>query len=353
MTGARYDRYGLTGNPFRDLTSEGLSDVEFSHVNLGFDEALRTIKEEVFDKENRAFVVVTGGHGAGKTERLLLAAAEGKARKALVAYVDIPAKAGDTLHAIADAIARASGFGGFAKVFTAPAWFRGISSVAGSKDAAADPVATGKAIGAALNGGAPALLLLNDLHNLVAAADADRVARALQEAADALRPGTLVMFGSYPNYLEWITKRSPALASRINRTFVIPTLNPTEAGLLLAKKLLAKRIVEELDPLYPFDRASVAALTEAARGNPRRLLEIADLALEYGIERRLYRVDADAVKAVLARVPSASSATGVGTDAPPTMAAARSVGVGPAVTKPRLGTSATAFPKPSTDRDGT
>jgi len=37
-----YDRYGLTGNPFRDLSNESIEDVELFHVNLPVDEVLRT-----------------------------------------------------------------------------------------------------------------------------------------------------------------------------------------------------------------------------------------------------------------------------------------------------------------------
>ena len=84
MPGASYERYGLTSNPFRDLASESLDDVEVYHVNLDVDRTLDTIKQEVLEKENRAAVALVGLHGAGKTERLLVAQSEGKERKAFV-----------------------------------------------------------------------------------------------------------------------------------------------------------------------------------------------------------------------------------------------------------------------------
>jgi len=76
-------------------------------------------------------------------------------------------------------------------------------------------------------------------------------------------------------------------------------LTNEEAGLLLAKKLLAKRVVENLEPLYPFDRASVAFLNGRAAGNPRNLLKLADLALERAVGLRAYRVDESLAEAAL------------------------------------------------------
>ncbi len=113
-----------------------------------------------------------------------------------------------------------------------------------------------------------------------------------------MKPGVLIMFVCYPSYLAWLTVNLAPFASRINRSFRLPGLTTDEASLLLAKKMLPKRLVEDLDPIYPFDRESVAALNEAAGGNPRRLLELADLAIEFGVAHRLYRVDTNVVRVV-------------------------------------------------------
>ena len=309
MTGASFERYGLTSNPFRDLASESLDDVEIFHVNLQVDETLRTIKDEVFEKENRAFVAISGSHGAGKTERLLLAASEGRQRKAFVVYYDITAKTSWILKGLAEQFLAAVKESGRAKTFTTPRWQRDLSSLQGTKDHAYDAVAAGKAIAAALNENAPSLLLLNDLHHLTAPGEVDAFLRTLQEVADAIRPGVLVMFGCYPPYLEAVSKNRAAFASRLNRTFHLPSLSVDEAALLLAKKLLAKRLVEDLDPLYPFDQETIAFLNEASLGNPRRLLELADLAIAFGVEHRSYRVDIDVARSALAAAKTVAGPT--------------------------------------------
>lgn len=331
MTTGTYDRYGLTSNPFRDLASESLSDVEIYHVRMRIDDSLATIKDEVLEKENRAVVALVGPLGAGKTQRLLLAAAEAKDRTAFVVYFEVTQKAAWVLKGLAQEIQKTSQLGGLSKTFASPGWYREIGALVARKDTGYDPVAAGKAIARALNENAPAFLLLNDLHNLTSTTEAVVFARTIQEIADSIRPGVLVMFGAYPVYLEALTRAQPALVSRINRTFHLQALTDEEAGLLLAKKLLAKRLVEELDALFPFEPEAVGLLNRAVGGNPRRLLEIADRALEYGVEHRSYRIDAEVAQAVLASRPAAVAIAAASVPGePPTVRPGPAHSLGPA-----------------------
>jgi hypothetical protein len=294
-----YERYGLVSNPFRDLASESLDDVELFHVNLELDRLLETMREEVFAKENRAVVALVGLHGAGKTERLLLTAAEAKSRKAFVVYFDVTTKTAWVTKGVAAAVVASAHLGGFKQLFSAPKWFRDILAVQKAKDTVYDPVRTGRAIAAALNANTPAFLLLNDLHNLAATKERLLFVKTLQEIIDGIKPGVMIMFGAFPSFMLQLAREQTPLTSRINRTIVLPRLSPDEATLLIAKKLLAKRIVEGLDPLYPFDKDVVTKLNLIAFGNPRRLLELADAALEYGAAHRSYRVDEEILRTAL------------------------------------------------------
>jgi hypothetical protein len=294
-----YDRYGLTSNPFRELSSESLEDIEIFHVNLNVDDQLRSIREEVLAKDNRAVVAVVGGYGAGKTERMRVAEAEGREAGAFTVFLDVTATAPWVLRNIALGLLQAATDAKLAKTFSQPKWIPKIQKLAKIKDDKYDPIQAGRDIAEALTSTAPSFLLLNDLHNLTEAVEIDAFGKTLQEIFDAIRPGVMVMFGCYTNYLVWLIKNRPALASRINRAITLPKLSTEEAALLLAKKMLAKRLVEDLDPIFPFDREAVAELNSAASGNPRRLLEMADLAIEYGIEHRSYRVDVEVVRSVL------------------------------------------------------
>jgi hypothetical protein len=182
----------------------------------------------------------------------------------------------------------------------APAWLRSLTSIAKSKGEAYDPKVVGHKIGEALNATAPSLLLLNDLHNLVESRELDVFAKTLEEVTGVIKPGVLVMFTCYASYLAWLTANQPALASRVNRAIQLTTLSDDEARLVIAKKLLAKRIVEELEPTYPFDREAVHELNAASRGNPRRLFELADIVLEHAVATRAYQIDGEMVRSALA-----------------------------------------------------
>jgi hypothetical protein len=294
-----YDRYGLTSNPFRELASENLEDIELYHVNLDVDRSLETIKEETFDKENRALVALVGLHGAGKTERLLVAQAEARERKAFCVFFDITTKNAWATKGIAQAINKSSRLGGFQRVFSSPKWLRDVLPLEKIKDTNYDPVKAGQAIAGALNANAPSLLLLNDLHNLSSSSELNVFSKMLQELVDSIKPGVLVMFGAFPSFMLQLATDQAPLASRINRTLLLPRISADEASLLIAKKLLAKRLVEGLDPLYPFDRESVQRLNQISVGNPRRLLEMCDVALEYAVTHRAYRIDVEAVRSAI------------------------------------------------------
>jgi len=299
VPGGSYERYGLTSNPFRDLASENLDEVGLYHVNQEVDETLRTIKDEVFDKENRAVVAIVGPHGSGKTERLLVTAADAKERGAFAVYYDVPGKTARVLRGVATQFQTVAASKGRARLFSQPPWSRAMGGLTKLNDAKYDPKEAGKIIGQALNHTAPSFLLLNDLNNLVESHEVDAFAKVVQEVTDTIKPGVLVMFSCFGSYLTWLATNHPALASRINRTLTLTGFSDEEAALLLAKKLLVKRLVEDLDPIYPFDREAIHLLNQAATQNPRRLLELADLAVEYGASHRSYRVDAEVVHAVL------------------------------------------------------
>jgi len=299
MPGLSYERYGLTGNPFRDLATENLDDVTIFHVNQDVDQSLQAIREEVFDKENRAVIALIGELGAGKTERLRLTHAEAKERQAFTVYFDLTEKTPSVLRGLAAEFGRAAKDSGLIRAFGGPSWVRPMAGLEKLKEDKYEPAEAGKIIARALNESAPSFLLLNDLHNLIESREVDAFVKVLQEVANGIKPGVLVMFSCYTTYLPWLSVNHPAFAQRINRTFLLTRMKDDEAALLLAKKMLVKRVVEDLDPTFPFDAEAVHVLNDACGGNPRRLLELADLVIEYAVAHRAYRVDPEIVQAVL------------------------------------------------------
>ncbi len=286
------------------------------HVNQASDAQLRTIRDEVLDRENRAVVAITGPQGVGKTQRLLVTAAEARERKAFVVYFDVTTTSPWVLRGLAEAFLKSAKAAGLVKMLGAPAWLRPFGVLARSKGEAYDPKSVGRRIGDALNATIPSILLLNDLHNLAESREIEVFAKVLEEVTGTIKPGVLVMFSCYASYLTWLATRQPALSSRVNRVIPLVGLTDDEARLVLAKKMLAKRIVEELEPTYPFDRGAVHELNRAARGNPRRLFELADGALERAVATHAYQVDEELVRSAFAAREKADAAGQGAADTP-------------------------------------
>jgi type II secretory pathway predicted ATPase ExeA len=296
-----YDRYGLTGNPFRDLSSESLENVDIFHFNQDIDGDLRTIKDEVAERENKAFVAVLGGLGAGKTERLILAANEASSAKAFYVYCALVAGTKEPVRAVLAAIldeARKRKLKGF---FSTPAWYAGVEKALKALPRNLDPNACGNAIAGALNANRPAYLLLNDLHNVSAGEEMESFLQMLHVLADATDKGVLLMVSADQACFEEIMATHESIAQRVNRRLVVPPLSDQEAGLVIAKRLVAKRIVDDLPPLYPFSEEAICALNAEACGNPRRLMVLADAALEHASRSRAMQIDGDTVSFVLLR----------------------------------------------------
>lgn len=295
-----YERFGLTTNPFQGLTSDNLKDITLYHVEQPVDISLRTIKEEVLDERRKSFVTLVGSFGSGKTERLRVALDEADRVGALGAYVQLRKGASWSVAEIARALKDSADLSTFAKNVNPPAWYRGLKVLEKDLTSGYDAEAAGKAIAAALNDNAPAFLCLNDLHNLEGSDEEKDFFQTLHTVANELRPGTMVMMTAYPEYERRVQKIAPQFASRVDRVFPVKPFDDDEAALLLAKRMPAHRLVEDLDPLFPFTPGSIVAMNNVAGRNPRTLLKLADAVLEEAVRRRAYLVDEEIVAAVAA-----------------------------------------------------
>jgi len=293
-----YERYGLSGNPFRDLSSENLEDVAIYHVLQDIDADLRTITDETLETENKAVVALMGGLGAGKTERLLMLKKEALAREAFCAVGGVTTETQLMVRGILESMMDNATQGSRSKLFL-PKWHKTLQKVNKHIMKGYDPENAGHAIAEALNENAPAFLLINDLHRLPEKEDMDRFLQTLYVVTNEIRPGVLIVLSGDEKYFRGVMASHPTLNERINRKLVIPPLNDREASLMLAKRLLAKRLVDDIDALYPFTPEAIGVLNTAARGNPRMLLKLADNLLDNAVKARVVQVDEDSVKLIL------------------------------------------------------
>ena len=286
-----FERYGLSSNPFRDLTSESIDNVDIFHVEQELDDDLRLIKEELFDKENKAVIAILGGHGVGKTQRLLLVANEAKRNNYFYVYLNMSTETRWTVAAILDAMINSSNLSSLQKAVSAPKWYKDLVKTKKMVKKKYNPQIIAKVIVDALNENTPSCLLLNDLNNLRDTADMNEFVRVLTIIADNIDPGVLIMMSSNLVYFKNFMKRYVNLNQRINQKFAVPALDNNEAGLVLAKRMIEKRLVDNLDPLYPFTEKSVGLLNDEANGNPRDLLKISSIVLSEASEKKAMVVD--------------------------------------------------------------
>ena len=146
-----YERYGLSGNPFRDLSSESLENVDIFHVVQAVDEELTRMKDEVIYKENRVVVGILGGLGAGKTERLLLAANEAKQQGFFAILRNMTFETQWVVEGILDSIVKQTKLSFFKKLFSAPYWYKSINKMKKISKVTYDPELAGRIIAQALN----------------------------------------------------------------------------------------------------------------------------------------------------------------------------------------------------------
>ncbi|MEM0493486.1 MAG: hypothetical protein QXS02_06015 [Candidatus Thermoplasmatota archaeon] len=297
-----YERYGLSSNPFRDLSSESLENVDIFHVTQRIDEDLLRIREEVFYKENKAVIAVLGGLGAGKTERLLLVANEAKRNKAFYVFQNMTFETKWVVEGILDIIIQQTKLGFFTRIFFPPKWYRGVVKKRKRAEKEYDPDKAGRVIAEALNQNTPSFLLINDLHNLSKAEDAERFLHTLHALIDHINPGVMIMISSDQVFFETLMRSYKSLNERINRKLVIPPLSDQEAQLMIAKRLLEKRLVDDVDPLYPFTPEGVSFMNVEVNGNPRRLLKLADVVIDYASKKRCIMIDETVVSEVIAMI---------------------------------------------------
>lgn len=293
-----YERFALVSNPFHDLASESLEEVEVYHVLQEADEAFERMKQEVLEKSRKAFVMVVGPLGSGKTQRLRVTVGQAAAVEAYAQYLNLGEAPPNPVAAIAEGLEEAVTKRKLARGFSPPKWSKDLHALAKGK--ALNPETAGRTLAEALNALAPGYLLLNDLDAMQGETEANML-QTMLALVSHLQDGTMVAVACQQPHFVQLNQRAGPLMSRVNRVLDLRGLTDEEAELLLAKRMAGKRLIEDLDPTYPFSRAGVAELNKAAGGSPRRLLQLADVVLDSAVKDRAFQIGPEVVQAGLAK----------------------------------------------------
>jgi len=191
---------------------------------------------------------------------------------------------------------------------------KGVAALAREKPMTPD--LAGRALAEALGGLAPSYLLLNDLDALTGPSRGPFL-QALLALVSSMPNGVMVALACAAHHVDAFQAEAPALSSRLNRTLLLRGLGHDEAELVLAKRMAGKRLIDDLDPLYPFTAPAVAELNAAAGGSPRRLLQLTDVVLDHAVRDRAFQVGPELVQTILRRLEASQGPAPAPSDTPP------------------------------------
>ena len=301
LGGNPYERYGLTANPFKEVAIDNIADIDLYHVPQDIDDELVFVKEAIVKEENTETILLTGPDGVGKTQRLLLLVNEARQNDLFHLFMQIHSDMEQVFGHLLTAALENAKLSFTQRTFTRPKWYQAVSRAHKKIRKGYDAELVGDAIATALNENSPSLLLLDDLHLLPAECDTDFY-HTLRVILERVHPGVLVMLTGTEDKVTRRLRRHPEVDDHVDRVLSVPLLTANEAQLLIAKRLLGKRLVEGIDPLYPFTSEAVYLLNESTQRNPKVLIRAANKALEFAAKNREIKVDEGTVDQFLERV---------------------------------------------------
>jgi hypothetical protein len=271
-----YSRFHLRMNPFTQLSSEGIQNVEEIHVSQSTDSRIAEAIANVVEGASIALSLV-GDLGTGKTQRLkgIKNVITNEGGLAIYSKVD----SYDIIRTTLDV------FGDVGPV-EKPGFF---SSLRGHKDTYVltrenyDSSELGDAIRKSMAAYPLSALLLDEMENIMQASEKDLILffEMLRQFVSAMPPGCLFMVACTPEGFRRMQELFPAFVVRFHYQLSSEGLSEEEAVELARKRLEKERKPgkESLNPVYPLDESAIHLANDMAKGNPRILLRILQIVL--------------------------------------------------------------------------
>ncbi len=257
---AGYLKWLLVGNPFAQLSSEGLDEVSPFHVETDLDRELREIVVKALEKEEKAVVVLVGEFGSGKTQRLRFLAEQINWAERIYVKID-----SDDWADVARSIVGAIRSGILDKILLRRA-----------EEGLSDPVRVAKEVALELNRRDRVLLMLDEIENVLMGTRKDAVAfaRFLRELHQRLEGGKVILIACVPDAIRAIGSFLERLGARILR---VGPVSPEAAQEIIKRRMAHYRVEDRtpINPYYPFTERVVRLIAEKAGYNPRSMIRIA------------------------------------------------------------------------------
>ncbi|WP_297439291.1 AAA family ATPase [Thermococcus sp.] len=298
-----YEVYGLSRNPFEQLASEGIADVESIHVYQEVDMRIQMIISEIVGNKSSIAFSIVGPLGMGKTQRLktILKAIEEQRGKAIYIKVDtndILKLTRDVFYALKPPRSRTNIFleNLSRKLGFIDRLEKMLSSTGEYKSRDIAELLTEQM------GKYPyCALLLDELENMGSAGEQEKIQffEMLRHFISNMPKGCVVAFACVPEAYEEYTKIFPAFFMRLHYEFKLRPMSLDEAYELVKKRLNRVRVRDTDDPLYPFTKEAVKLIHQLDKGNPRQILRLLHYVLSEAAKHKFDPIDDYVVTTIL------------------------------------------------------
>lgn len=263
---AGYLRWLLIGNPFAQLSSEGLDEVTPFHVVTEVDRELKELVVNTLQSGEKAIIVLVGEFGSGKTQRLRFIAEQIDWADRFYVKID-----SDDWTDVARSILGA---------VRSSILDRLLMKKVG-EEAFSDPLRVGRDVAAELNSREYVLFMLDEIENVLTGTrkDAAAFAKFLRELYQRLDGGRVILIACVPEAIRIIGSFLENLGARI---LSVGPVSPEAAAEIIRKRMAHYRIEgSSPNPYYPFTEKVVRLIAERANYNPRAMIRIARALLSH------------------------------------------------------------------------
>ncbi len=306
-----YERFGLEKNPFTDLSSEAIRDIEKIHVSQEIDSRIADILSDVIGENSGIALSLVGPLGSGKTQRLkgvhkLIQESGGMSIYQKIDSNDIIKTTLDIFSYFSDyedeaqqpleEVAEESELGG--EAYAEPyqeenlSFFQKIKRFFSRGEKAAPVVEEyedseltranynsqdiGNQLIDYLGEYKRSALIVDEMENILTASNTDLILffEFLREFISNMPESSVFIMACTNNAYERIREINPAFVARLHNELFSEPLSDERAIKLVQKRLEYNRRKSIINPLYPFEESAIVLANSMAKGNPRELLKL-------------------------------------------------------------------------------
>ncbi len=310
-----YERFGLEKNPFTDLSSEAIRDIEKIHVSQEIDSRIADILSDVIGESSGIALSIVGPLGSGKTQRLkgvhkLVQESGGMSIYQKIDSNDIIKTTLDIFSYFSEyedeveaeqpleevPITEGSEFG--EEAYELPqqqeelSFFQKLKRLFSKEEKVAPPVQEyeeyeltranynsqdiGNQLIDYLGEYKRSALLLDEMENILTAPNTDLILffEFLREFISNMPESSVFIMTCTKNAYDKIREINPAFVARLHNELFSEPLSDERAIKLVQKRIEYNRKKSIPNPLFPFEESAIILANSMSKGNPRDLLKL-------------------------------------------------------------------------------